>query len=153
MTRLLFVIHDAPQLMIDSPLSLDELINAINAGEWQFPAQTINLPQTALHANRLGDLVIVTPVKPSQHTSQPIDETLTLGLSPRQRQVLEGISEGLSSKQIAARLGVTVRTIEFHVSTLKNRFGAATRAQSVSQAISAGLYPTRRKAGPQKPDG
>lgn len=146
MTRLLFVINDLPQLMVDSPLPPDELIKAINAGEWQFPAQTFNLPQTALHASRLGDLIIVAPAQPMEHIESPIDDILTSGLSKRQRQVLEGIAEGLTSKQIAARLGVGVRTVEFHVATLKNRFGTNTRAQSVSRAISAGIYPSPHKA-------
>jgi DNA-binding NarL/FixJ family response regulator len=152
MTRLLFVINDSPQLMVDSPLPLDELITAINAGEWQFPAQTFNLPSTALHASRLGDLIIVAPVQPLEQVTPPANDVLTLGLSQRQRQVLEGIAEGLSSKQIAARLGVGVRTVEFHVATLKNRFGTSTRAQSVSDAISAGLYPSRHKTRPTKHD-
>jgi hypothetical protein len=102
MTRLLFVINDSPQLMVDSPLPLDELITAINAGEWQFPAQTFNLPSTALHASRLGDLIIVAPVQPLEQVTPPANDVLTLGLSQRQRQVLEGIAEGLSSKQIVS---------------------------------------------------
>jgi len=148
MTRLLFVFDDSPQLMIDSPMSPDELIAAINTGKWQFPAQTFSLPQIALRASRLGDLIIVAPAQPSEFGNPPIESDLTLGLSKRQREVLEGIAEGLTSKQIAARLGVGIRTVEFHVATLKNRFGTSTRAQSVSRAISAGIYPARHKTRP-----
>jgi two-component system, NarL family, nitrate/nitrite response regulator NarL len=35
-------------------------------------------------------------------------------LSPREREVLVGIADGLSNKEIAARLGLGVRTIESH---------------------------------------
>ena len=147
MTRLIFVLDDLLQLMIDSPLPSEELIKAINAGEWQFPVETLSLPQTALHASRLGDLIVVAPVQPVEHVEAPAADILTSGLSQRQRQVLEGIAEGLTSKQIAARLGVGVRTVEFHVASLKNRFGASTRAQSVNHAISAGVRLSRAKTG------
>lgn len=60
-------------------------------------------------------------------------------LSPRQRQVLDGLVEGLTTKQIALQLGLSPRTVRMHVKALKNRFGANTCAESVGKAASLGL--------------
>ena len=47
-----------------------------------------------------------------------------LGLPIRQRQVLSLLAEGLTTKQVAARLGLHPRTVGLHIRRLKERFGA-----------------------------
>lgn len=49
-------------------------------------------------------------------------------LTSRQRQVLELIADGLTDKDIAARLGIRYRTVRSHVEALEAAFGARTRA-------------------------
>ncbi|HZP88436.1 MAG TPA: helix-turn-helix transcriptional regulator [Burkholderiales bacterium] len=44
-------------------------------------------------------------------------------LSPRQRQVLTGIARGLSVKEIAAEMGLSVKTIETHRAALLAKTG------------------------------
>jgi DNA-binding NarL/FixJ family response regulator len=60
-------------------------------------------------------------------------------LSPRQRQILQHLSEGLTSKQIALRLGIHTNTVNLHIRMLKERLGASTRAEFVGKAAHAGL--------------
>jgi DNA-binding NarL/FixJ family response regulator len=60
-------------------------------------------------------------------------------LTSRQREVLQQIAEGSSSKQIAARLGISQRTVEAHVSRLYTKMAARTRAQLVRNALESGL--------------
>ncbi|MGH9488647.1 MAG: response regulator transcription factor [Terriglobales bacterium] len=50
-----------------------------------------------------------------------------LRLSPRERQVLEGIAAQRSNKEMAAALGLSERTVKFHVSNLLRRSGARDR--------------------------
>ncbi|WP_181307381.1 ATP-binding protein [Nonomuraea fuscirosea] len=49
------------------------------------------------------------------------------GLSPREAEVLAGVTEQLSNAQIARRLQVSVRTVESHVSSLLRKYGVADR--------------------------
>lgn len=50
-------------------------------------------------------------------------------LSPRQREVLEGVILGRGNKAIANELGCTVKNVEYHVSRLLSRFDVQTRAE------------------------
>jgi len=47
-------------------------------------------------------------------------------ITPRQHAVLQGISEGLTSREIAERLGITERTVVFHRERLRTRLGVRT---------------------------
>ncbi|MGI8913136.1 MAG: LuxR C-terminal-related transcriptional regulator, partial [Chloroflexota bacterium] len=55
-------------------------------------------------------------------------------LSPREREVLGLLAEGLLTKQIARSLGITERTVKFHVASLFAKLGAGNRAQAVALA-------------------
>jgi len=60
-------------------------------------------------------------------------------LSRREREVLRLIAGGQSNKQIARTLGITERTVKFHVASIMNKLGAETRAQAVALAGRRGL--------------
>lgn len=60
-------------------------------------------------------------------------------LTPRQREILQLIAEGHSSKQIAAKLGASVKTIESHRSSLMERLDIHEVAGLVRYAIRHGL--------------
>ena len=72
------------------------------------------------------------------------DKKPEIQLSRRQHQVLQGLAEGLTTKQIALRLGLRPRTVAMHVASLKKRLGATTRAQSVGRAAALGLCKLQR---------
>jgi DNA-binding NarL/FixJ family response regulator len=60
-------------------------------------------------------------------------------LSPREREVLRLIAAGESNGQIAARLGVSINTVERHVSNLYRKIEARGRADATAWAIRNGL--------------
>ena len=62
-----------------------------------------------------------------------------ISLTPRESSVLQHLARGRSNKQIAAALGVSERTVKFHVSTLFTKLGATNRTEAVTRAIQAGL--------------
>lgn len=60
-------------------------------------------------------------------------------LTPRQREVLQLLAEGSSAKQIAASLGISARTVEFHKFQLMESLGIHTNAELIHFAIKHGL--------------
>lgn len=59
--------------------------------------------------------------------------------TPRQREVLQLLAEGLSAKQIAARLEISARTVEFHKYTLMESIGAKNTAELIRYATRHGI--------------
>ena len=58
-------------------------------------------------------------------------------LSERERAVLEGLAEGLSSKALARRLKLSPRTVEMHRSRIGRKLGVTSLAQLLSIAFAA----------------
>lgn len=56
-------------------------------------------------------------------------------LSKRQCEVLVGISNGHTSEQIAADLGISVSAVKQHISSACEKLGASSRAEAVSIAL------------------
>jgi two-component system nitrate/nitrite response regulator NarL len=65
-------------------------------------------------------------------------------LSQRERQVLIGIAEGLSNKEMAVRLGISSRTIETHRGHIMRKLDIHTVAGLTRFAISGGLVTIKR---------
>jgi DNA-binding NarL/FixJ family response regulator len=60
-------------------------------------------------------------------------------LTPRELAVLRLVAAGQSNRQIAESLGITERTVKFHVTAIFNKLGADNRAQAVALAGRRGL--------------
>jgi DNA-binding NarL/FixJ family response regulator len=71
-----------------------------------------------------------------------IDRTQTLRLTPRQREVLQLIIDGLTMKEIAARLGISTRTAESHKYEMMEGLGVETTAELIQYALKLGLTST-----------
>ncbi|MBI1732424.1 MAG: response regulator transcription factor [Gammaproteobacteria bacterium] len=65
-------------------------------------------------------------------------------LTDRQREVLRLLAEGHSTKQIAAHLGVSIKTVETHRAMLMDRLGIRELAGLVRLAVRTGLVPGDR---------
>ena len=67
-------------------------------------------------------------------------------LSARQREVLQLIAEGQSTKEIASTLNVSIKTVEFHKTRIMKQLGVHSTAELTKHAITIGLI-----AMPQQP--
>jgi two-component system nitrate/nitrite response regulator NarL len=56
-------------------------------------------------------------------------------LTPRERDILDALAEGLSSKQIAQRNGLSVRTVETHRLNLKRKLDIDGQAELIKFAV------------------
>jgi DNA-binding NarL/FixJ family response regulator len=67
------------------------------------------------------------------------DDAMVEALTPREREVLELLGDGLSNKDIGVRLGISEHTAKFHVASVLAKLGAHTRAEAVRGGIRRGL--------------
>ena len=65
-------------------------------------------------------------------------------LSTREREVLERIARGVTQREIAESLGVSVKTVETYRARITEKLGITSRAALVEYAIAPGLMKQRR---------
>jgi DNA-binding CsgD family transcriptional regulator len=65
----------------------------------------------------------------------------TLGISPREMEVLHEIAAGRSTKEIAANLHVSPATVKTHVARLFEKLEASRRTDAIAKARALGLIP------------
>jgi DNA-binding NarL/FixJ family response regulator len=91
----------------------------------------------ALHAASAGLIAIpadgVTLMVPAGSESE------VENLTPREMETLEMLAEGLSNKQVAARLHISEHTAKFHVNSILGKLGAGTRTEAVMRGLRSGL--------------
>jgi NarL family two-component system response regulator YdfI len=70
----------------------------------------------------------------------PFPAVLAAGeaLTPREREILQLMAEGLQNKQIARRLSISQHTVKFHVASVLARLGAASRTEAVTMGARRG---------------
>ena len=82
--------------------------------------------QALAEARDLGDSLVGSPGP----TDQP--------LSPREQEVLTLAAQGLTNREIAYRLGISDRTVQFHMNSVFNKTGASSRTEAAVLAIQRG---------------
>ena len=76
----------------------------------------------------------------------PSQEELLLGrLSPREREVLQLLTQGQTNREIAKKLIVSVSTVKIHVEHILAKLGVSDRTQAAVRAIELGLFSTISK--------
>jgi DNA-binding response OmpR family regulator len=63
----------------------------------------------------------------------------TVGLNDREVEVLTWVARGKTSAEIAQIIGLTKRTIDFHIDNARGKLGAATRTEAVIKATTGRL--------------
>ena len=73
------------------------------------------------------------------YVPQLVTHTSSLPLTDRQLEVLTLLALGYSEKEVALRLGISLRTARNHVANLYERLGLHHRAEAVLIAVRYGL--------------
>ena len=131
MTRVIIVTSAEKALLIESTLEAGQLVEAIRQGKWENSGLPEGLKLNRPRAYRLDNMVVVVSGDLPGLDTRP-------GPTRRQREVLESLEAGRSGKQVARELGITPRTVDFHIAVLKVELNAVTRVEMMSKARERG---------------
>lgn len=105
------------------------------------PSELVTAIQSALRGK-----TYVTPLLAGElmqfYKERPAHRDELTRLTPRQREVLQLLTEGRSAKEIAAMLNISPRTVEFHKYRMMDDLGMKTLAELVRFAINKGIVST-----------
>lgn len=93
----------------------------------------------ALLAAASGLLVIDPALAGAALAGSAAPEAPIEALTPREREVLQLLAEGLSNKAIALRLDISDHTVKFHVNAIMTKLDAQSRTDAVVRAMRLGL--------------
>jgi two-component system nitrate/nitrite response regulator NarL len=86
-------------------------------------------------------LVVLDP--PLAEALLPVAESAAVApvedLTPREREVLQLMAQGLANRAIAYHLGISEHTVKFHVNAILSKLGAQSRTDAVVRASRLGL--------------
>lgn len=69
-----------------------------------------------------------------------------IGLSPREREILSLLTEGMTQGEIARELVISPKTVATHIQHILSKLGVHTRAQAVAIAFQQGLVEPEARA-------
>jgi NarL family two-component system response regulator LiaR len=121
----------------------DRVLPAIQAGAAGYLMKNVQPKELAraVRAAHNGEALLDPSVAARlvEAIAQPPGEEPRDELTPREREVLELIGQGLSNKRIALELGVSEKTVKTHVGHLLAKLGVADRTQAALHAVRSGL--------------
>ncbi len=120
---------DALELLLDQIRAYELALPPNNHQALTALAQLREMAQQAL--NEARDLA----EPPNQQTIQP---TTKHPLSPREHEVLTLAAQGLTNKEIAYRLNLSERTVQFHLNGVFNKSGTNSRTEATAWALRKG---------------
>ncbi|MEM9155827.1 MAG: response regulator transcription factor [Cyanobacteria bacterium P01_F01_bin.33] len=129
---------------LPKPFDPDELVAIVK----NLLNRATNAPDTATVARELAEIKALlqeraeAPATNSAATAPsftPEPPPIRVQLTPREKEVLELVSEGLMNKEIAKQLETSIRNIEKYVTRLLNKTGTSSRTELVRFAITYGL--------------
>lgn len=83
----------------------------------------------------------LTPARPAEPFELNIKAVASLGLTPRECEVLARLAKGQSNKEIARALGSSPNTVKTQVASLSAKLGVAGRGKAVDAARALAIVP------------
>ncbi len=116
--------------------ALDLLVEQAQAYEYALPPGNYPARAAVSALSRLAQQAknearsLAESLQPPQYAGHPF--------SPREHEVLTLVAEGLTNKEIAYRLGISDRTVQFHLNSMFNKTTAQSRTEAVALALKNG---------------
>jgi two-component system, NarL family, response regulator LiaR len=141
----------AAVLVLTSSAEDQHLVQAIRAGALSYLPKTAGVDQVidAVRAAARGESVLQPTATArllrelQQASADPLSQ-----LTPRETDVLKGLAQGRSNREIARALSVSEETVKSHVSSILAKLGLADRTQAAIFALQRHLVPLDKALGP-----
>lgn len=118
--------HPQVRLLVLSQASLPDVVQAIRAGAHGYVAKSASTAD--LRAAVLA--VIDGPVVPAELAAQLVTEFhRDSSLTARERDVLRALARGFDNQEIAAELEISVRTVNRHLESIRDKLGTRRRSE------------------------
>lgn len=142
-------------VMLTAVESVDDMVSALTRGARAWLPKTIDIHHLVrvvrgVHQGEAWvapDLLGPVLTKLSASEAVPRPDPLA-GLSPREREVLQCMVDGMSRAEIADRLGVSGNTVRTHAQNLIAKLGVHSTLESVAVALRNGLRASSRMRSP-----
>jgi DNA-binding NarL/FixJ family response regulator len=127
----------------DAPRDLEVATSIEVDGYLMFPDVTPDLLRGALQDVLGGRMSLPAPV--ASHLlkrargDDPVVVPRVVRFSPREEEVMELLVAGLSNRQIADELGISIHGAKRHVSSILNKLNSPSRAHLVSRVLRSGI--------------
>jgi DNA-binding NarL/FixJ family response regulator len=140
-TRLLCASHPTVAVVILTSFSdRARILRALDAGAVGYLLKDATPPELerGISAAARGQAPL-DPRAASALLSARAHPTRAEGLSPREREVLALVAEGLPNKVISRRLGISEKTVKTHLTSIFRSIGADDRTQAAVWAVRNGI--------------
>lgn len=119
-------------LVLTSYATSDGIAQALEAGAAGAVMKTAENAElvAAIRKVAAGERYVSPEIQRLMDTDPPVAP-----LTERQREVLHSLTRGLTNRDIASQLGISVRSVEEHVNNLLEKIGATNRAEAVGIAL------------------
>jgi DNA-binding NarL/FixJ family response regulator len=129
-------------IVLTSFLEEERVLPALRAGAAGYLLKNVQ-PSELTRAIRAADAgeAIIDPAVAARMVAALADEHAPVDepdLTPREREVLDGLGRGLSNKRIALELGLAEKTVKTHVSHVLAKLGVSDRTQAALYAARLG---------------
>ena len=123
---------DAKVLILTTFGTADGIAHALAAGAKGAITKTVDLKEllAAIRAVASGRRYVEEDIERLIATDPPVTD-----LSPRQQDILAGLTRGLSNEDIARMLDISVQRVKDHTNIIFHKIGAANRAEAVAIAL------------------
>ena len=119
-------IQNALALLVEQAQAYERALPSNNYAARAAVAALLRLAQQAQNEARS----LVETFQPQENSDHPF--------SPREHEVLTLAAGGLTNKEIAYRLGISERTVQFHINSIFNKTATNSRTEAVALALRNG---------------
>ncbi len=127
-------VEASPSGVLSKAAALDEIVSAV---------RRLAASEPLLSARELLELLELLRIAGREREPDRSGEAALRRLTTREHEVLQAVAEGLSDKEIAARLFTSGKTVRSHMASILAKLGVETRLQTLIVAIREGVTDVR----------